>query len=105
MKFINCLLVILIFCSCTKNYGDYKLIHTNYSKDILVSKEFINIENPNKKKIEYYWDNGKIMTRAFYLKNLKSGIWEFYNMQGEKKETFIYRNDTLIQINKIRRVK
>lgn len=65
--------------------------------DTDLSKYFINknIYRPFKKDVkegpkETYYDNGKLKSKEFYIKNRKAGIWQFFYESGKLKTEIFF---------------
>jgi antitoxin component YwqK of YwqJK toxin-antitoxin module len=90
----------IIFISCKDSANsNYKLIKvdSNSTKNIIATKYYVDISDTNKKMNIYFWDNGKVMTKAYLKGKLQDGDWEFFSITGELKSVLTFKNGALVK--------
>lgn len=63
---------------------------------VISSKLFIDSLNPKFTLQEYFWDNGKIMCKAYRFEGLKDGNWMFYTITGKLMYSKKYHKDIFL---------
>lgn len=93
-------LLVISLVSCNENAKtNYKLVKIDSSEmgNKTATKYFVD-NNDNRKKINlYFWDNGKVMTKAVFYDNLKDGDWEFFSITGKLKSVVRFKKNKLIK--------
>lgn len=96
----NLFLLIILFVSCNDNVKtNYKLVKVDSSErgNKIATKYFVDSNNYRKKINIYFWDNGKVMTKAFFFDNLKDGDWQFFSITGKLKSVLKFKRNKLIK--------
>ena len=79
------------FFKDNKLIGDYYRYYPNGEVSVIIKYDK---NNPDKlAPTTYYWDDGKIMAKGFFInQNKKDSVWEYYNVLGELKIKTHYSN-------------
>ena len=95
-------LSLLFSCSPPSNekYILVKKVRSETNDDFTVAETYIDMGNTRKQMILYFWDNGNIMTRAYFYDKSKEGIWQFYSPTGKLENTIEYRQNELIRLER-----
>ncbi len=96
LKSYKLILGLLVLFSCSNNKNNFILIQTDSVDGKIASRRFVDSIDRKYTMQEYYWDNGKVMARAFRYNELKDGKWEFFSPSGKLVSIKIYREDKFI---------
>lgn len=96
MKFFKWLILIFIWCSCSQHKvydeNDYFLIKLDSSDNKISSKILVNRFDTSRTLVLLYWDNGKVMSKAFFKGKLRDGINQYFYIYGNLQISEIYKN-------------